>query len=159
MPAPARVCHDRRMPLIDYFVAPDDATAATALDVAGGPGAAGFATLPAKGIDPSVTLGKLESLLTGRRYEEITGDPRHRRPLTDTEAESFVVTVTDTLRDALAGTGGDRVDDVAREWAATDERRLARLDATQLAQVLQLLAGLARQAVDADGRLYCWWAL
>jgi hypothetical protein len=143
------------VPLIDYFTATDDATAASTVD--DGPGAAGFETLPAKGIDPYDALGALESLLTGRAYDEIRGDPRQCQRLTDTSEDAFVVTVTDTLRDSLAAAGDDRLDGVAREWAGTDG--LAGVDAAVLGQALRLFAALAKRAIDTDGHLYCWWAL
>jgi hypothetical protein len=153
----ATVCHDCAVPLIDYFAAADDAVAATVMDVEGGPEAAGFETVYAKGIDPYVTLGTLESILTGRGYGEVTGDPRHCHALTDTEADAVVVSVTDALRDALAAMGDERRNGVAQEWAQTDE--LKHTDAGQLAQTLQLFGTLARHAVEGHARLYCWWAL
>ncbi|GAA5178473.1 hypothetical protein GCM10023322_05730 [Rugosimonospora acidiphila] len=149
----------RAVPLIDYFIAVDDPTAATTIDVAGGPGVAGFETLLLKGIDPYITLGRLESILTSHSYDEITDDPRHCRPITDPEGDAFVVTVTDTLRDTLAAVGDDRLADLARRWAQTDELRLDGVDVSDLAETLTLLTALARRAVETDGHLYCRWAL
>lgn len=59
--------------LFDYFAAPDDAAAATVIDVIGGPADATFPTVALKGIDPVVQLGTLESLLTGVDYETVVG--------------------------------------------------------------------------------------
>lgn len=145
------------VPLIDYFVAADDASAAAVLDTTGGPQVAGLETLPAKGIDPSVALGGLESILTGHEYAQVTGDPRHCHPLTDTESDAIVVTVSDTLRDALATADDERLAGVAREWAQTEE--LADVDADLVGEVVGLFATLARHATANDARLYCWWVL
>lgn len=94
------------MTLIDYFVAADDADACRVEPGNGGPEAYGFMVLPAKGVDPCVAAGTLETLVTGRRHDALLGDARYCRPLgvdeSDTSCEASVITVTDTLRDALA---------------------------------------------------------
>jgi hypothetical protein len=51
------------MTLIDYFIAKDDAEAAQVGTGTSGPELYGFDTLYAKGIDPCVALGTLESSL------------------------------------------------------------------------------------------------
>ena len=145
------------MPLIDYFIASNDADAVRVLPGSGGPAALGFDTLPAKGIDPAVALGNLESIITGRTYGEVTAASRHCHLLTDGEAEAFVVTVTDTLRDALAAANDDRLRQVAEPWAATDE--LAGTTPAVLLDGLERLAALARRALERGHHLYCWWAL
>lgn len=49
------VCQNARTGvLFDYFAAPDDAVAATVIDVVGGPAEAGFPTVALKGVDPFV---------------------------------------------------------------------------------------------------------
>jgi hypothetical protein len=147
------------MPLVDYFVAPTDATAVRAMDVVGGPQFAGFETVPAKGIDPIVVLGNLESILTGRSYDEIGANPRHGELLSDPDADAFVVTVTDELRDALAATAEDRLPDIAQRWAQTDELVLGHAEPGHLIELLQMFVTLARHAIDQGGGLYCWLAL
>ncbi|BCJ48178.1 hypothetical protein GCM10010168_25380 [Actinoplanes ianthinogenes] len=143
------------MPFMDYFTAPDDADAARVLPGSGGPAALGFDTVPVKGIDPAVNLGTLEAILTGRSYEEVSAASRQCRPVTGTDAEAFVVTVTDTLRDALAA--GEPLQRAAGAWAATEE--MAGADPALLAGALEELAALARRALDRGHHLYCWWAL
>src|SRR5215213_6917971 len=90
------------MPLTDYFIAADDDAARAAVTL--GPIPAEFVTVEAKNLDPVVALGTLTAILTGRDYDEVTGHPRHGHAITDTgpSAESFVLTVPDGLRDALA---------------------------------------------------------
>src|SRR6476469_2753700 len=106
------------MPIIDYFTAPDDKTAEHA--IADGPEALGCPTLPAKGIDPSIAAGELESLLTGVSLGDVEAMDRHCRRVREDDEPPFVVTVTDTLRDALAGATDDVLRQVASQWAATD---------------------------------------
>ena len=70
--------------LFDYFSAPSDEIAATAINRTGGPSRPSedtpplppFDTLETKGIDPSVVLWQLEALVTGRDYAEIADGPR-----------------------------------------------------------------------------------
>lgn len=145
------------MPLIDYFTAPSDADAARVLPGTGGPAAHGFEVLPAKGIDPAVALGNLEAILTDRPFDEVSAASRQCHLLTDGDADAFVVTVTDTLRDALAAASAEHLRQVAEPWAATDE--LAGTPPAMLADALDQFAGLARRALERNQRLYCWWAL
>jgi hypothetical protein len=145
------------MPLMDYFTAASDADAASVLAGSGGPAALGFDTLSAPGIDPSVALGKLESIITDRPYAEVTAASRHCHLLTDGEGDALVVTVTDTVRDALGAATDERLREVAAPWAATDE--LAGATPEMLADVLQRFAAMARGAGERGDHLYCWWAL
>lgn len=149
------------MTLIDYFVAADDADACRVEPGSGGPEAYGFATLPAKGIDPCVAAGTLESLLTGAPHDTALGDPRFCRLLgvdeSDASCEASVVTVTDTLRDALAAVDVPTLAAAAAAWAETEDMR--DVSAAALGEFLALFAELAGEAVERGGRLYCWWAL
>jgi len=167
-----------------YFAAPGDTEAAEALVRPGGPlgwpevvghrrvgflrkepvvtelGPAydGFAV---RGYDPVVTMGTLEALLTGRSYDAVSEDPRQGDTVTPDPPEGrIVVTLTDTLRDALAAADEARLADVAREWGETEELAdggwgpspsEAHLD------FLHRLQGLARRATDGGQRLYCYW--
>jgi len=145
------------VPLIEYFAAADDALAAQMLTGPGDPTAAGLDTVAAKGIDPAVVLGKLESIITGRSYDEVTAAPRQCHLLTDGDADTFVVTVTDTLRDSLGMASTERLRQVAEPWAAIEE--LAGAEFVALAEVLEQFAALAGRALKHNHHLYCWWAL
>lgn len=145
------------MPLIDYFAAANDTDAARVLPESGGPAAFGFDTFSAKGIDPAVALGKLESIMTDRPYDEVIGASRQCELLTDGDADALVVTVSDTLRDALAAASGQRLRQVAEQWAATAE--LSSSTHEMLADRLDRFATLARGALERGHHLYCWWAL
>jgi hypothetical protein len=145
------------MPLTDYFIAADDDAARTAVTL--GPISAEFVTVEAKNLDPVVTLGTFAAILTGRDYDEVTADPRHGQAITDTgpAADSFVITVPDDLRDALAAADDDLLVRTAREWAGTEE--LAVFRPASLAGFTKELAALARDARASGHHLYCWWAL
>jgi hypothetical protein len=104
------------VPLIDYFIASNDADALRVLTGSGGPAALRFETFPAKGVDPAVALGTLESVMTERSYDEVTGASRQCHPLTDGEA--------DALSDpSAAGTG--RTGGYVRPGASSVRRTVA----------------------------------
>lgn len=150
--------------LYDYFAAPDDRAAASTFDLLGGPSAGGFDTLETKGIDPTVQLGTLEELLTGRSYEEVADDPRQSAEIGPAPkaggdaAEHGVVTLTDSLAAALADADRERLAEVAVPWSRTDEF-WGDTDPELLTDFLVRFADLARRARDRGHRLYCWWSL
>jgi hypothetical protein len=145
------------MPLTDYFIAADDDAARTAGVL--GPIPAEFVTVEAKNLDPVVTLGTFAAILTGRDYDEVTAHPRHGHAITDTgpSADSFVITVPDDLRDALAAADDHLLARTARQWASTEE--LTGFRPENLADFTKELAALAREAHAGGQHLYCWWAL
>jgi 1,2-phenylacetyl-CoA epoxidase catalytic subunit len=69
-----------------------------------------------------------------------------------------VVTLTDTLRDALANADADQLTHAAIAWSATEEFR-GRGDADLLGDFLNRFATLARTARSRDQSLYCWMSL
>lgn len=151
-----RFCHDQAVPIVDYFTSSDDKTAERAIDE--GPEALGFPTLPANGIDPSIAVGELESLLTGVPVGDVNAMDRHCRRVRQDDEPPFVVTVTDSLRDALAGATDDVLRQVASQWAATDQLA-GDVSAADALDFLTRFAVLARGAIHRGDRLYCWWAL
>ncbi|WP_370414168.1 hypothetical protein [Streptomyces fradiae] len=135
--------------LFDYFAAPDDATALDAFEE--GPEAVGLATLPTKGVEPAVLLGRAEALLRDLPYETVAAQPRQAGLLSDPEDGAvFLLTVTDELRDAIRTAGRERLADVAAEWARAEEFHVG-ADADELASWLGRLGELA----DPGLRLYC----
>ncbi len=145
------------MPFTDYFLAPDDNIAITAL-TDGGPVSTDLPTVEAKHVDPVVNLGNLESFLTGQPYAAVVDLPRQGKAISDIssgEAEEVIVAVTDSLRDALAAASTADLDEAGVRLAATEE--LAWFDPAGVTDFVHRLAGLARQA---DGwHMYCYWAL
>ena len=143
--------------LYDYFAAENDRTAAATL--ADSPDPELFELLDAKGIDPYIELATLEALLREVPYEQVENDPRHSMLLSDPEDDSrWVVTLTDTLRDALAEATTERLAQVAVPWSRTEEFR-GRGDADLLADFLGRFANLARHARERRHHLYCWMSL
>lgn len=147
------------MPDCDYFSAPDD-EAAIAVIEAYGPDRAGFDVVFLKNVDPVVAIAKLEAFMTGCGYEEARQRPRSGQLLSSPDHEgAFVLSVSDTLADALVSTTQDDIASAAEAWSATDELRLDGMDAETATAVVEALAGLAKRA-RADGlRLYCCWSL
>ncbi|MDT3399629.1 hypothetical protein RKE29_23805 [Streptomyces sp. B1866] len=148
------------MPLCDYFSAPDDATATGVLDEPGGPDPSALDVLPLKGVDPVVVLPRLEAVLTGRTYDEVSGLPRSGQLLSSPEADGqFVVSVSDSLQEALAAAPPASLAEAAGPWSETEELRQSGVTAEAVLEALTQLAALAARAREAGRRLYCWWAL
>jgi hypothetical protein len=145
------------MVMCDYFSAASDEAAVGVLDEPGGPDPSVFDVLPLKDIDPVVVMARLEGILTDCTYDEARARPRSGQLLSDPEAEAaFVISVSDTLRDALAAASGKRLDLAAGPFAAVEELRFT---PTKTSELLHRLSGLARRAAAENRRLYCWWAL
>ncbi|MFB6940934.1 hypothetical protein ACFCZY_10130 [Streptomyces sp. NPDC056237] len=145
--------------LYDYFSAPDDTTALTVF----GPGveAAGLPLLPVQGIDPYVQLGQAESLLTGLPYTDVVALPRFNQLLSSPEDDSsWLVTLTDELRDALASARPGQLEAVAEPWSRIEEFG----DDCEPGPLADFLKGLAALAAEAGARrephrLYCLMSL
>jgi hypothetical protein len=143
--------------LYDYFSAADDQTAATTLEHS--PDPARFEVLDVRGIEPAVQLGMLEALLRDVDYETVAADPRQCTLIGSAGDEGpWVVTLTDTLRDALADANPDHLARTAVPWSRTEEF-YGDGAADLLADFLNRIAGLARSARDQGHRLYCWMSL
>ena len=108
------------------------------------------------GIDPVVQMGTFEELLTGRSYDDIVEDPRHGHTVAERDGgERLVLTVTDTLRDALAAASAERLAELAVPWSQTEELG-GQGEPEILSTFLTSLAGLARHAQEQHERMYCW---
>jgi hypothetical protein len=143
--------------ILDYFAAPSDEAARTAIDE--GPAAAphSFPTVALAGVDPAVSLGKLEELLTGVDYDSLADGPRAAQAVeVRNDGELVVVTLTDELQAALAVTDEARLREVAAQWALTEEFTWGGDEPPDLTDALAELAALARTATVRGDRLYCW---
>ena len=132
--------------ITDYFAAPSDAAAATALD--DGP----IDPVQAKRVDPIVSLSRLESVLTGKAYDEITaGLRRGSLVAVNDDGDAYILTVADELRDALAGLDAEGVMAAARAWAIDETVE----PSEESVPFLAALAELATGAVHRGDRIYC----
>ncbi|MEU4093018.1 hypothetical protein [Streptomyces sp. NPDC026673] len=139
----------------DYYAATDD-TQALALfedDRMADP----FGTLGLKGADPYLILGTVEAHLTGVPTDQVEADPRFCEQLNDAEHEGpWLVSLTDTLRDALAAATPERLLEAATAWTHTEDGGGA--DPELMADFLGRLGELARDA-GPRRRLYCGMSL
>ncbi|MFG1796793.1 hypothetical protein [Nocardia sp. NPDC049149] len=148
------------MVMCDYFSAADDDTAVRVLDEPGGPESSMFDVVSLKGIDPVIAMVQLEAILTGCSYDEASERPRAGQLLSSPEAEgAFVVSVSDTLQEALASAEHSLLAGAAGVWADIEELREWGITADTALEVLLLLSGLAGRARSTGLRLFCWWAL
>ncbi|MFF8275861.1 hypothetical protein ACF05T_07050 [Streptomyces lateritius] len=148
------------MTLCDYFSAADDQAAVAVLRTPGGPGQAELEVVFLKNIDPVVAIAQLEAVMTGCSYDEASERPRSGQLLSEPEDGSpFVISLSDTLIDALATASQGDLVRFAEPWSTTDELRQIGLSVQATAAALKALAGLAQRAQASDQRLYCWWAL
>ena len=120
-----------------------------------GPAYEGFAS---KGYDPVVTMGTLEELLTGVDYDTVVQAPRSGSPLSDADPsqEHGVLTLTDTLRDALADTSEARLLEVVRAWSSTAELQDSGASLEEHASFVRQLRALAVMAAAKEQHLYCY---
>jgi hypothetical protein len=145
------------VPDADYFAAADDAAAIAVIE-AGGPTGVGLDVIFLKDIDPVDAIAQLEAVMTSCSYEEASKRPRVGQLLSSADVDSpFVLTVSDTLFEALISATNDGVAATAEAWSASGGVR--GLDAATAARIVEALVGLANRAHLADLRLYCWWTL
>ncbi|WP_176445558.1 hypothetical protein [Blastococcus mobilis] len=130
-----------------------------------GPACPGFT---ARGYEPTVLLATLEQLLTGRPFDEVTADPRwgaDPSPDADEDKSRGVVSLTDSLRDALAAVSDAQLAEVAGRWSRTEELQQdgwKDVSVEDHAEFLRRLRDLARQATTAGHHLhhlYCYYEL
>ncbi|MGW9135385.1 hypothetical protein [Streptomyces sp. NPDC055681] len=116
-----------------------------------------FGTLGLKGADPYLLLGTVEAHLTEVSEEQVEADPRFCELLNDPEHEGpWLVSLTDTLRDALAAATPERLLETATAWTHTEDG--GGQDPGLLADFLERLGELARDA-GPRRRLYCGMSL
>ena len=156
--------------LYDYFRAADGATVAKLMEATdGGPllrdGHDPAAdVVDAKGMDPTVILGKLVSLALGAPWtanlveDELVWPPDAGE---DEEYEGpWVVVLGNRARDALDEIADDRLPELATTWSRIEEMSTyGDVGPDTMLPVLTALVGLARRARRADDRLYCWICL
>jgi hypothetical protein len=137
--------------LIQYFAAPSDEDAMTVLEA--GPGRR-FPSAEGNGIEPVVTLGMLEELLTGKTFDQQLADPVSRPLIASGDDDNpVIIKLGDGFVRALAGADRSGLDGLAVPWSQIDE--LGGMAApAPLADFLRRLQDLARTATSEG--IYCW---
>ncbi|MGW2895993.1 hypothetical protein ACWDAO_15565 [Streptomyces sp. NPDC001212] len=148
------------MTLCDYFSAADDQAAVAVLQTPGGPGQAELDVVFLKNIDPVVAIAQLEAVMTRCSHEEAGERSRSGQLLSEPEdGPPFVVSVSDTLIDALITATQNDLVRFAELWSMTDELQQLGISVEVTASLLKNLAGLAHRARSNGQSLYCWWTL
>ncbi|MQS14777.1 hypothetical protein F7Q99_21560 [Streptomyces kaniharaensis] len=140
--------------IYDYYAATDDTQALGVFE--DGRIDDPFGTVGLKGVDPYLLLGAVEAHLTGVPEEQVEADPRFCELLSDPQHEGhWLVSLTDSLRDALAVATSGRLQEAAFVWTLAEDG--AGQDAELVADFLRRLAELARDAGQRG--LYCGMSL
>lgn len=137
-----------------YFTAPDDATAAAAVDE----GPVSFAPV-LDAVEATVQGGTLFALLTERSYEEATADRSWARLVTEPDHESaWIVSLPGEFTDALADASDEKLDSIVGPWSQTEEFWGGE-DPAELLEMLREWRMLARTARERGENMYCWMSL
>jgi hypothetical protein len=112
-----------------------------------------------KGIDPTVTLGRLIALARGVAWD--VGLVATELLWSGDEQEGpWLTSIGDAARDTLASIASSDVPSLTEQWGQTEElARNGPWPAHQLLPIIDQVAGLARRAHDAGDHLYCWCSL
>ncbi|MGW3656775.1 hypothetical protein ACWD6R_14245 [Streptomyces sp. NPDC005151] len=138
--------------MVEFFVAPDDASAADVLGT--GPGRA-FESLSCGNLDPEEAVIEWECLFTGAGFEELVeaGEPR---VVADDGCVVFVI--SPRLSTALAGAGRSRVREIAASWAGQRAEDGEFIEGEVAGEIVGGVAALARSAAEQGHGLYGWFA-
>jgi hypothetical protein len=121
-----------------------------------------FDAVDAKGIEPTVILGRLVGILQGVPWSlDLVGTTPVAPQAADEEdddSESGVLRLADGARDTLASVTAEQAPAIAARWAEIGEF-FGRADTVYLAETLTDLAALSRRAKAAGEHLFCWWSL
>jgi hypothetical protein len=148
--------------LCEYFEASSAEEAAETIDWIGGPssppekGREAHRVIVLNGVDPTVMMGSLEELLTGRSlFEEILKDPARKPVAVRDDGDRLVIPLGPRMDHALAIATAEQLTDVAVPWSQTEEF-WGQEDPNVLGPVLVELGALARDAAAHGRHLYCW---
>ncbi|MFD6334270.1 hypothetical protein ACFWGI_32470 [Streptomyces niveus] len=142
--------------IIKYFIAPDEASAASVVD-SGPDGVLG--SLSCGNFDASEAVIEWESLLTGRSFEAlVAADKPYSIADPGEEGGPLLFVISAALQGALAGTPADRLAGVGELWIRERAAEGEVFDPEMVGELLSDLADLARTAGQRGHGLYCWMA-
>jgi hypothetical protein len=157
--------------LCDYFMAASDETAADVIDWVGGPArppeekrgflrrtksnAIPYEVVALPGVEPTVTMGRLEELLTGRSIDEIIRDPAREPVASRDGGERIVIPLGMKFEEALVNANSEQIQENAQRWSQAEEF-WGEGDAGFLTDGLRQLAALVRAGREQGQHLYCW---
>ncbi|MFD7491108.1 hypothetical protein ACFV8T_01575 [Streptomyces sp. NPDC059832] len=141
--------------VVKFFVAPDDRSAALALQI--GPGRA-LESRSFGNFDPEEAVDAWECLLVGGSFEELVqaGEPRIVAGQDDDGCVVFAI--SPRLLTALAGAERSRLRDVAASWVQQRSEDGEMVEAEIADEIVSELAALARSARRQSQGVYCWVA-
>lgn len=136
----------------DFFVAPDDESAAAVKGVSPRPA---FKTVPVGIYDPADAAVEWESLFTGDSPQELmrAGEPHVLTKITNDGYYVFVI--SERLQALLATEDPLRLEGVARRWSHLRQADGEFVEEGDAVSHLAELASLARTATGQGARLYC----
>ena len=140
--------------IVEYFIAPDDATAADVL--VGGPEDV-FPTMSCGNFFADAAAAEWEAILLGRVAGEFeaAGGPRVVAEA-GSDSLAMVFAVSSRLQTALGGANRDALTAVARRWIQEYGGNYPSFEPDTACEILWELADLARSANDQRQVLYCW---
>ncbi len=141
--------------LHDYFVVADDARAAELLAV--GPVAGGVHEVLESRIDCTVALGRAETMLGGRSFEQQLERLADAAVANSPDYLVSIVRLDDDFMGRLSAANDTDLDEVAPRWAQIEEFCFGAdgLDPSYAREFLIGLRDLAR-AAQPDRHVYCW---
>ncbi|CAM5475712.1 hypothetical protein SATRM34S_03270 [Streptomyces atroolivaceus] len=150
------VRHDARVSIIvEFFAAPDDASAALVLRT--GPQRV-FESLSFGTFDPEEAVVEWQCLLAGDSFEELVeaGEPR---PVADAGDDGCLVfAIAPRLSAALAEAEQSELKDAALTWSSQRAEDGEVIDTEMASVILGDLAALVRSARSQGQGVYCWVA-
>ncbi|KKD09246.1 hypothetical protein [Streptomyces sp. WM6386] len=138
--------------VIDFFVAPDDTSAATALRARPGPARA---SLSLGNFDVEEAVVEWECLLVGGTFTDLVEAGEPRTVADRDEDECLVFALSPRLCAALAAAGQPRLRDVAVSWVDLRARDGEVFDPETAHGIVAGLAALAGSAGRREQGVYC----
>lgn len=140
--------------IIEYFTAPDDASAAAVLE--GGPEAV-FETMTCGNFLADLAMADWEILLADQSPRDQEQGERPRVVVDDGPRSSTqIFAASPELQAALAGADRERLATIAHEWARQYSEDYGDFEPDTACEIFYELADLARSANAQQHTLYCW---